>query len=108
MLAREKVLVHRAMQDPDQWVIQMRYVDKQGVMTERIVSPIRWINGGSVLALCLCKEMPRRFDTVRCTSVKLVEASEVLMPVRIRYIDEYQDYVERMEQAESRELCAVA
>lgn len=99
MQAREKVLVHRAMQNPDQLVIQMRYVDKQGVVTERIVSPIRWINQQSFLALCLCKEMPRRFDTTHCTSVRIVAAEDVLMPVPIRYIDSYQHCVESMELA---------
>lgn len=99
MQAREKVLVHRAMQDPDQWVIQMRYVDKQGVVTERIVSPIRWIKNEAMLALCLCKETPRRFDISHCSSIKILPAEDVLMPVPIRYIDAFQHHVERMEMA---------
>ncbi|MCU0716816.1 MAG: hypothetical protein MUD03_11885 [Pirellula sp.] len=87
MLAKEMVAINRAMQNPDGLVIQLRYIDKAGVVTERVVSPIRWLGGHSLLALCLCRETPRRFELARCSDIWLLRAEDVLMPVPIRTIE---------------------
>ncbi len=87
MLAKEMVAINRAMQNPDGLVIQLRYIDKAGVVTERVVSPIRWLGGHSLLALCLCRETPRRFELARCSDIRLLRAEDVLMPVPIRTIE---------------------
>lgn len=74
-------LIIRAMKDPDNWVISMLYLDRKGKATERKVSPIRFTDDGeSFMALCLCREEPRRFVIDRCSEVKLIRAEDVLMP----------------------------
>ena len=75
-----------AMHNPDEWVIRLRYVGKNGVTTERVVSPIKMVGPTSLLALCLCREEPRRFELGRCSHIELLNANDVLMPVEIRVI----------------------
>ena len=79
-------MLSRAMHNPDEWVIRLRYVGKDGVTTERVVSPIKMVGPTSLLALCLCREEPRRFELGRCSHIELVDANDVLMPVAIRII----------------------
>lgn len=79
-------MLSRAMHNPDEWVIRLRYVGKDGVTTERVVSPIKMVGPTSLLALCLCREEPRRFELGRCSHIELVDANDVLMPVAIRVI----------------------
>jgi predicted DNA-binding transcriptional regulator YafY len=78
--------LNQAMSSPDDLVVSLRYTDKKGVTTERVVSPIRWVQGKALLALCLCRETPRRFDLERCSEVRLLNSNDVLMPVPIRVI----------------------
>ncbi|AMV34430.1 hypothetical protein VN12_20060 [Pirellula sp. SH-Sr6A] len=87
MNAKEMVAINRAMQNPDDLVVQLQYIDKAGIITERVISPIRWLGGQSLLALCLCRETPRRFELARCSQIRLVRADDVLMPVPIRTIE---------------------
>ncbi|XZE35355.1 hypothetical protein SH501x_000845 [Pirellulaceae bacterium SH501] len=87
MVPKEMIAVNKAMLDPDAFVIRMRYRDKQGTLTERVVSPIKWLKGNAILALCLCRETPRRFEIDQCSDVRLVDATEVLMPVAIEVIE---------------------
>jgi len=79
-------MLSRAMHNPDEWVIRLRYVGKDGVTTERVVSPIKMVGPTSLLALCLCREEPRRFELGRCSHIELLDANDVLMPVAIRII----------------------
>ncbi len=79
-------ILSRAMHNPDEWVIRLRYVGKNGVTTERVVSPIKMVGPTSLLALCLCREEPRRFELGRCSHIELLNANDVLMPVEIRVI----------------------
>jgi predicted DNA-binding transcriptional regulator YafY len=79
---REKRDLLAAMRDPDTWVVRLRYKDSKGDVTIRVVSPVR-IEGESVLALCLAREECRRFKLCNVSQVKLVRASDVLMPVQI-------------------------
>tara|TARA_R110002049_G_scaffold2750_2_gene21797 strand:+ start:682016 stop:682375 length:360 start_codon:yes stop_codon:yes gene_type:complete len=78
-----KSTLRRAMQDSDFWVIEMDYVDAQGNLSHRVVSPIRFVGSDRFLALCLCREAPRQFQLSRCQDVRLVPAAEVLMPMPI-------------------------
>jgi len=79
-----KTLLRRAMQDCDRYVIEMDYVDGKGAQTTRMVSPIRFVGGNRLLAMCLCREQPRQFYLDRCQNVRLVPAETVLMPMPIR------------------------
>lgn len=81
--AKMKNLLSRAMGDPDHVVIVLEYCDKQGARTCRVVSPIRFTNSSSFLALCLCREEPRRFELERCSNVRLAPAHEFEMPVPV-------------------------
>lgn len=74
-------LINRAMNAPDDYVIEMSYRDSSGEATRRSVSPIRYLKGGRLLALCLCREEPRQFYLNRCSDVELRSAAEILMPV---------------------------
>lgn len=82
------VAINKALLAPDEFVLRMTYEDKSGKITERLVSPIRFIDRTSILALCLCRETPRRFELGRCSGIQLVDANDVLMPAEIRVIHE--------------------
>lgn len=71
------------MQDSDNLVVTMDYVDSKGVSSHRVVSPIRFLGGNRFLALCLCREEPRQFYLDRCRNVALMNAAEVMMPLAI-------------------------
>lgn len=81
-------MLNKAMNAESDWVIRMVYKDKAGKRTRRVVSPIRFIDPENMLALCLGREEPRRFELERCSELELVNANEVLMPVDIEIIDE--------------------
>ena len=78
-------LIYRAMQQPDDLVIEFDYRDAKGEMTHRVVSPIRFPDRDRFLALCLCREEPRQFHLERCQNVKLAPAADVLMPVAMQH-----------------------
>ena len=69
----------------DRYVVQLDYVDSKGQKTRRVVSPIRFDDAARTmfLALCLCREIPRRFALERCSSIAIIPAESVLMPVPI-------------------------
>lgn len=89
----------KAMNDQDNHVLRLRYRDKKGVTTERVVSPIKFVDDKAMLVLCLCREIPRRLELAQCSCIELVSAHDVLMPVEIRIID---DGLGNQEQAERR------
>lgn len=74
-------LIHIAMQNPDEWVLQLDYRDKKGNTTHRTISPIRYAAKNRLLALCLCREAPRQFQLDQCSNLRLEPATNVLMPV---------------------------
>ena len=78
--AEQKQAVAKAIRDPDRWVIAIRYEDRWGFESERIVSPIRFIGQDAVLALCLGRESPRRFSFDGIKEVRLMAAHEAVMP----------------------------
>jgi hypothetical protein len=76
-----KRLIYRAMHQSDHLVIEFDYSDSKGVLTHRVVSPIRFLGKDRFLALCLSREEPRQFYLDRCTNVTLAAAADFLMPV---------------------------
>lgn len=74
-------IIQRAMQQSDDLVMMIDYTDSQGMACRRVVSPIRFLSQDRFLAICLCREEPRQFVMNRCGNVRLVPASDVLMPV---------------------------
>ena len=76
-------IIQRAIDNPDQWVLLIRYADLKGAVTDRVVSPYRFIGDTAFQALCLCREDVRRFEIGRCKAFRLVRADDVLMPVPI-------------------------
>lgn len=71
------------MQDCDNYVIEMDYADAKGNRTHRVVSPIKFMGSYRFLGLCLCREQPRQFQLSRCKNIRLVPASQVMMPLAI-------------------------
>lgn len=71
----------------DRYCVEIEYRDSAGVRTRRVVSPIR-VHKKVVLALCLCRELPRNFTIAGITAAKLVAANDVLMPATIETISE--------------------
>lgn len=84
---QQMAMVQKAMVAPDDFVLRMVYRDRAGTITERMVSPIRFLDARSMLALCLCRENPRRFELERCSSIEVVDANDVLMPVEIKQLE---------------------
>ena len=74
-------LINRAMQSPDDLVLQLEYIDSKGNKSVRIVSPIRFLSSGRFLALCLCRCEPRQFHLDRCCQLELKAAADYVMPV---------------------------
>ncbi|MEZ6097277.1 MAG: hypothetical protein R3C03_24140 [Pirellulaceae bacterium] len=72
-----------AMRDPDNFVLIVHYPDDNGIAT-RVISPIR-IEGDHVLAFCLCRGAPRRFDRKKLRILKLDRAENHEAPVPITY-----------------------
>jgi predicted DNA-binding transcriptional regulator YafY len=87
MNANLKYPIRRAMGDPDGVVIVFDYEDKKGNRTRRVASPIRFTSGESFLALCLCREEPRRFELDRCSNLRLAPAHQFAMPVPLMNVD---------------------
>lgn len=74
-------LLRRAMQQSDDLVVELDYMDCHGRHTRRVVSPIRFTSPEHFLALCLCREEPRNFNLSRCRNPRLRWAADVVMPV---------------------------
>jgi predicted DNA-binding transcriptional regulator YafY len=80
--AAMKSLLKIAKRAQDDFVAVIEYVDRRGDWSTRKVSPIRFLGQRetAMLATCLGNERPQRFELSRVMSVKLMPASEVLMP----------------------------
>lgn len=83
----EYAILKQAMYSPDDYAVRLRYRAKDGELTERVISPIKMDNSHSLLALCLCRENPRRFELDRCSHIELVPAHEILMPMDLKVIE---------------------
>jgi predicted DNA-binding transcriptional regulator YafY len=82
----DAIAINKAMLASDDHVLEVRYTDRDGVVTQRTISPIKYVSDNAILALCLGRETPRRFDLNRMSSIKLVDAGNVLMPVEIKVV----------------------
>ncbi len=74
-------LIHRAIQQPDDLVIEFDYCDSKGTSTHRVVSPIRFLGADRFLGLCLSREEPRQFCLARCRNTRMGLAGDFLMPL---------------------------
>jgi len=76
-------LVSRVMQQSDDLVIVLEYSGKDGSITRRVVSPIRFVGTDRFLALCLSREEPRQFYLSNCRNVRVDLAANYTMPVEL-------------------------
>lgn len=74
-------LILRALRQSDDLVLVFDYCDSKGATTRRVVSPVRFLSGGRLLALCLSREEPRQFYLNRCHNMRLDWAANFVMPV---------------------------
>ncbi|QDV66219.1 hypothetical protein Mal65_53950 [Crateriforma conspicua] len=65
--------------DPDRYAARIQYIDADGKVTDRIVSPIRMTTPTTVRALCLHRQEVRQFCLASIRTIELVPAHEVLM-----------------------------
>lgn len=80
-LNKPTTAIKKAMIQHDDFVVEMKYRDRKGKLTTRVVSPIRFVGKDRFLALCLCREEPRMFCTDFCEEVRLQPAWNYVMPV---------------------------
>ena len=76
---RLKVQIQKAIHDPDGYCLHFIYIT-QNKISIRAVSPYRWDGRDTFVGLCLSRENPRSFRVDHIHKMKLVRASEVLMP----------------------------
>ena len=81
---KRRGLIEAVMNASDDLVAVIAYRDEWGRETERVVSPIRFLDGGRFLALCLCRQQTRTFYLGRCMRIRVSLAADVLAPVRIK------------------------
>jgi hypothetical protein len=74
-------LIHRAIRQADDLVLVFDYLDSKGVMSRRVVSPVRFLGNERFLALCLSREEPRQFYLNRCFNLRLDRSTNYVMPV---------------------------
>ncbi len=79
--SRTALLIRRVMQQIDDLVLVIDYRGKDGTVTRRVVSPIRFVAEDRFLALCLSREEPRQFYLDRCSNVRVDLANNYVMPV---------------------------
>ena len=79
-------LIGRVMQQTDDLVLVIDYEGKDGNVTRRVVSPIRFVAKDRFLALCLSREEPRQFYLDRCSNVRVGLAGDFVMPVEIQTV----------------------
>lgn len=83
MSVRNALLIRRVMQQSDDLVLVFDYRGKDGSVTRRVVSPIRFASEDRFLALCLSREEPRQFYLDRCSNVRVDLANNYVMPVEL-------------------------
>ena len=82
-------IITRAMRQADDLVLVFDYRDSKGIVTRRVVSPVRFLAADRFLAsdrflaLCLSREEPRQFYLERCTNLRLDWAANFVMPVPV-------------------------
>jgi predicted DNA-binding transcriptional regulator YafY len=84
--SRATRLISRVMQQTDDLVVVIDYQGKDGTVTRRVVSPIRFVGTDRFLALCLSREEPRQFYLDRCSNVRVDLAGNYIMPVELQIV----------------------
>ncbi len=78
-----KAVLAKAMQAADDYVVSLDYLDSKGVLTRRIVSPIRFCRAtASSRSVCAAKNHDS-FISIACHNIKLCRASDFVMPVPV-------------------------
>lgn len=72
-----------AYNDPAQWVLNITYLDRNGTVTKRAVSPVGYQGQESLLAICLGRLEVRRFRFARIMRAQLQLTADVLAPEQI-------------------------
>lgn len=85
--ANMRNLIQRALRQADDLVLVFDYRDSKGIVTRRVVSPVRFLAGERFLALCLSREEPRQFYLNRCENMRIDWAINFVMPVPMVQID---------------------
>jgi predicted DNA-binding transcriptional regulator YafY len=71
-----------ALYSPEEWVVQVWYIDRKGNVTKRPVSPYR-LERDHAKVYCLGRDAIRRLNYERILRVQLRHASTVLTPEAI-------------------------
>ena len=80
---RITALIARVMQQSDDMVVVVEYCGNDGLITRRVVSPIRFVGEDRFLGLCLSREEPRQFYLNQCRNVRVDLAMNYTMPVEL-------------------------
>lgn len=76
--------IQRTMDNPDDFVLEIEYLDQKNKITRRTISPTSWLSGKKTFrALCLGREALRTFIVSRIQALRVVDANDVLAPVAI-------------------------
>lgn len=73
-----------AYSDPGEWVAWIRYLDGQGNVTERTISPLRYLTEDRVIVYCLGREGVRTLWLSRILTCRLRMTADVLPPEGVR------------------------
>ncbi len=82
-----KRAVSFVMQASDDFALRITYRAKDGSLTRRYVSPVRFQGQDQFMALCLCREQPRCFRFDKVEDAVMVHSSDILMPVEIEVLE---------------------
>lgn len=72
-------MVRFCLSHPDECVLAFTYTDKQGVVTDRIVSPHKMLSDAAFQAMCLKRADVRTFDLTRCKGMKIGLACDAMV-----------------------------
>lgn len=73
-------IIHRCVAAPESYICRIVYIDADGTITRRIVSPTHWsLRNERFRALCLHREDHRVFQFRRCMSIELIDANSIVM-----------------------------
>lgn len=76
--SKRRGLIATIMHASDDVVAVIQYRDEWGRLTERVVSPIRFLGPGRFLAFCLGREANRTFYLGRCIDIKVAPSASVM------------------------------
>jgi predicted DNA-binding transcriptional regulator YafY len=86
--AQYQSIIARVMSQSDDLVLVLEYTSKQGTLTRRVVSPIRFEGESRFLALCLSRQEPRQFVIDQCQSIRVDLAMRYVMPVELEVLED--------------------